>query len=389
MGVDAPPGVVTASPVTFTARDGAPLAGTLRQPDGPPRAALVVNGGTGIPHRFYGRFAAHAAGRGVAVLTWDYRGIGASAPPSLKGYRARYRDWGQRDVPAAIGWLRERFPDVPLVAVGHSTGGQQLGLAPNVDEVAAAVFVAVSTGYWRGMPRLYGLMTRALFATYRPVTSGLFGYVPARAIGWGENLPVGVAREWAAWYREPDYMASAFDGTGRRPTPDGEPFGPTHFDRAAFPIRAYCFPDDPISTAANVPPMLGLYDRAEIETVWTAPTDLGRARDRPLGLFPLRRRPPAVGRRARLAAGVRQRDGREVTEPEPRWRVGTPPSPRLSWTPPCSSCSAPPATWPPSSCSRPSTTSPRETTSPVPRPCWASVAPTGTTRSSRTPRSTR
>ena len=283
----ASPGAPTrdAMPVAFAARDGAPLAGTLHEPDGPPRAALVVNGGTGIPHRFYGRFAAHAAGRGFAVLTYDYRGVGASAPPSLKGYRARYRDWGQRDVPAAIDWLADRFPGLPLGAVGHSAGGQQLGLADNVGTVGAAVFVTVSTGYWRGMPGLYPWLTLAIWKLYLPLASRLVGYAPARAIGWGEDLPAGVAREWGAWCLEPDYMASAFDGTGRRPTPDGGPFGPTHFDRADFPIRAYCFPDDPISTKANVPPMLALYDRAEIETVWTAPRDLGVPEIGHLGFF--------------------------------------------------------------------------------------------------------
>lgn len=272
-------------PVAFSARDGAPLAGTLYEPDGAPRAALVLNGGTGVPHRFYGRFATHAAGRGFAVLTYDYRGVGASAPPSLKGYQARYRDWGQRDIPAAIDWLADRYPDLPLVTVGHSAGGQQLGLASNVDRVAAAVFVAVSTGYWRGMPARYQWLTLAIWKAYLPLASRLMGYAPARAIGWGEDLPAGVAREWGAWCLEPDYMASTFDGTGRRPTPDGAPFGPTFFDRADFPIRAYTVSDDPISTPANVPPMMALYDRAEIETVHTRPVDLGVPAVGHLGFF--------------------------------------------------------------------------------------------------------
>ena len=271
--------------VTFPALDGAPLAGTLRQPDGAPAAALLVNSGTGIPRRFYGRFADRAAGRGLATLTYDYRGVGGSAPASLRGYRARYRDWGQLDVPGAIDWLAERYPGLPLVAVGHSTGGQQLGLAPNVGRVAAAVFVAVSTGYWRGMPAAYKWLTLGIWRAYLPLASRLMGYAPARAIGWGEDLPAGVAREWGAWCLEPDYMASTFDGTGSRPTPDGAPFGPTFFDRAAFPVRAYYASDDPISTPANVPPMLALYDRAEIETRWVRPAELGVPEIGHLGFF--------------------------------------------------------------------------------------------------------
>ena len=272
------------NPVTVETADGVTLGGAVHEPDGPPRAALLIAGGTGIPARFYGRFAAHAAGRGLAALTFDYRGVGASAPPSLRGSEIRYRHWGQRDIPAAIDWLGERYPDVPVVYVGHSAGGQQLGLAPNVGRLRAAVLVAVSTGYWRGMPTAYKWLTLAIWKGYLPLASRLVGYAPAKAIGWGENLPSGVAREWAAWSLRPEYMAAFFDGAGR-PTTDGDRFGPVHFDDAAFPVRAYTPTDDPIATRANVPPMLALYDRAEIETRWIEPADLGVAEVGHLGFF--------------------------------------------------------------------------------------------------------
>ena len=271
--------------VAFEARDGALLAGSLFEAEGPPRAALLLNSGTGIPRRFYARFAQHAAAQGFATLTFDYRGIGGSAPPSLRGYEANYRDWGQRDIPGAIDWLSQQYPDLPLVALGHSTGGQQLGLAPNVERVRAAVFVAVSTGYWRGMPPFYRVLSLGLWRLYVPLASRLYGYAPAKKIQWGENLPVGVAREWGAWCQEPDYMAAFFDETGRRPTLDGTPFGSTHFEDACFPIRAYYATDDPIATPANVPPMLNLYRCSTAEARWVTPDDLGVAEIGHLGFF--------------------------------------------------------------------------------------------------------
>ena len=173
---------------------------------------------------------------------------------------------------------------MPLVVVGHSTGGQQLGLAPNVGRVRAAVFVAVSTGYWRGMPAALKWLSLGIWKAYLPLASRLLGYAPARAIGWGEDLPAGVAREWGAWCLEPRYMAAFFDGAGR-PTPDGDPFGPVHFDEAAFPIRNYVPVDDPIATRANVPPMRALYDRADVETRWVEPADLGVGEVGHLGFF--------------------------------------------------------------------------------------------------------
>ncbi len=271
--------------VRLTALDGVQLAGTLFEPEEAPHTALLINSGTGIPQRFYARLARHAATRGFVTLTYDYRGIGGSAPESLRGYEARYRDWGQRDVPGAINWLSERYPTLPLTVIGHSTGGQQLGLAQNIEQVRAAAFVAVSTGYWRGMPLHYKLLSFGLWKLYMPLASRLYGYAPAKKIRWGENLPTGVAQEWGAWCMEPDYLAAYFDDGGRRTPLDGMPFGPTHFDKATFPIRAYCFTDDPIATPANVPPLLKLYEQATVETHWVMPESLNVSEIGHLGFF--------------------------------------------------------------------------------------------------------
>lgn len=270
--------------VVFSALDNTSLVGSLFKPSKDPHTALLINSGTGIPRRFYTRFARYAAEQGFVVLTYDYRGIGDSAPQSLRGYEARYRDWGQQDVPGAIACLTTRYPSLPLVVVGHSTGGQQLGLAENVGRVRAAVFVAVSTGYWRGMPMYYKWLTLALWKLYLPLASRLYGYAPARKIRWGENLPLGVAREWGAWCLEPDYMAAYFED-GRLQPQDGKLFGPVHFSDAKFPIRAYCFEDDPIASKANVGPMMSLFKAAEIETKWMGPEELGVAEIGHLGFF--------------------------------------------------------------------------------------------------------
>lgn len=278
----APP--TTGDVVELQALDGVRLEGSFFEPASA-RATLLVGSGTGIPRRFYARFARAAAARGFATLTFDYRGVGGSAPPTLRGFEARYRDIGQQDIPGAIDWLAGRYPDLPLVHVGHSAGGQQLGLAPNVGRVRAAVFVAVSTGYWRGMPPVYRYLTLGLFRGYIPLASRLYGYAPAKKIGWGENLPVGMAREWGAWCLQPEYLAAFFDEGGRLPTPDGAPFGPVHYHAAAFPLLAYAFTDDPIATRANVPPMLSLYREAAVETRWVAPADLGHDAIGHLGFF--------------------------------------------------------------------------------------------------------
>ena len=278
------------SDLKFQALDGFELTGTAFESEEEPHSILLINSGTGIPRQFYRRYAQHAAERGFAAMTFDYRGIGGSAPKKLRGFKARYRDWGQQDIPGAIEFLTSKYPELPLYVLGHSTGGQQLGLAPNIDKVKASVFVTVSTGYWRGMPAPYKYMVLALMRAYVPVSTRIYGYAPSGKVGWGENLPTNVMREWVAWCKEYEYMAAYFDkddpnGSGWRRSIDGKDFRKTYFDKITFPIRGYYFEDDSISTRANVPPMLKLFDKTEVEERWYKPSDLGKKKIDHLGFF--------------------------------------------------------------------------------------------------------
>jgi predicted alpha/beta hydrolase len=271
--------------VTFAGLDGYPLEGSLYGQPHTAHTALLMNSATGIPRGFYRRFCQRAAELGFLVLSYDYRGIGGSAPPSLRKCDAVYRDWGQLDLPAALDFLQAEAPELPLVAVGHSTGGQQLGLSDRVSTVRAALFVAVSTGYWRGMPGFMRWQNLALWRLFAPVCTRVLGYFPSRLFGLGENLPVGVAREWGDWCLQPDYMAAYFDETGRYTPRDGRPFGPQHFEDARFPVRSVNFEDDPISSKKNVPPLLAMYTRATIDVQWHHPKSFNTQSVGHLGFF--------------------------------------------------------------------------------------------------------
>lgn len=80
--------------LTLTAADGYTLTAHRFSPAGPARANLVMAGATAVPQKFYRRFAEFARQQGYDTLTLDYRGIGQSAPKSLRGFRMDYLDWG-------------------------------------------------------------------------------------------------------------------------------------------------------------------------------------------------------------------------------------------------------------------------------------------------------
>lgn len=191
--------------IEFAALDGYRLAATLYRPDGAARAAVVIAPATAVRRGYYAKFAAYLAGRGAAVLTFDYRGIGGSAPADLRGFHAPMRDWGLRDMPAAIDTLRALVPARPLMLVGHSFGGQALALTDRNAHVVRALMVAAMTGYWRNFAGLESY--RVLMMTHGPgrLLAMAFGYLPGR-VGLGENLPRSTFEEWMRWCRHPDYF---------------------------------------------------------------------------------------------------------------------------------------------------------------------------------------
>ena len=150
---------VFADDIIVPAADRYPLGATLFLPRTGKRShAVLINSATAVPRRVYTGFAGYLARRGCAVLTYDYRGTGDSRqkavtgynqPRSLVGFKASMSDWAELDVTAAVSWMRERYSTLPLAYVGHSFGGQALGLIANNGEISRAAFVASQAATWR------------------------------------------------------------------------------------------------------------------------------------------------------------------------------------------------------------------------------------------------
>jgi predicted alpha/beta hydrolase len=180
----------------LVAKDGVRLAATLHAPVGEPKAALQINAGTGIKRQFYRNFATYLAARGYAVLTFDMRGMGESLHEPLARCKATMYDWAQQDMPAALDWLAQRYPNLPRFALGHCLGAQLTGLMPNHELLDGLVFVFAPKGdLYEGS--LKGKVLGTLFmGIYMPLTIPLFGYARVSSLLPAENLPAGVARDW-------------------------------------------------------------------------------------------------------------------------------------------------------------------------------------------------
>ena len=258
---------------TFPARDGYPLAATVFAPAGAPSRVVLINSATAVPRKIYRGFAAYLAAQGFAALTYDYRGIGGSRPPSLKGFEARMRDWAALDAAAAIDHVRGVWPASPLCVVGHSFGGQTLGLVPNNTEVTRALFVAAQAGYWRmfSAPEKY-----RVYAMMRLIGSPIahaMGYVPGK-LGIGEDLPRDVFLEWTDWVTRRRYF---FDDQSLEAL--------ANFPNYRGALRAICLTDDPWATAAAVNLLCAGYTGTTPERTDINPRDVGAAKIGHFGFF--------------------------------------------------------------------------------------------------------
>jgi predicted alpha/beta hydrolase len=190
--------------VTLSTADGYPIVGLRYPAYGPPRANLIVAGGTGVPQGYYRRFARFAAASGYTTMTLDYRGIGLSAPASLRDFRMDYVDWGRQDLAAAVDAMSS--PDLPLYMVAHSSGGHAFGLLPNHDKVAGFYTFGTGAGWHGWMPRLERIKVLAMWHLLGPLLTRWKGYLSWSLLGMGEDLPLDFYHQWKRWCSYPNYF---------------------------------------------------------------------------------------------------------------------------------------------------------------------------------------
>jgi predicted alpha/beta hydrolase len=257
---------ISGEPVELTCADGVRLKGHfMGASGGTPGLPVLLSPATGVRQRFYLRFAQWLAAQGHDVLVFDYRGIGLSLHGPLKDCRASLQEWGQQDQVAALDWLVQRTGAPQVLLIGHSAGGQMMGLLPNHPLVARVVGVAISSGWFAGMSPSYALVARSVLRGAIPLGIRLKGYAPCSAFGLGEDLPSQVALQWGQWCAAGGYATNA---THESPTQD------FHAD-IRCPITVFHATDDNIATPKTVADLLRTFPAAPSVTHLLKPADHG------------------------------------------------------------------------------------------------------------------
>jgi predicted alpha/beta hydrolase len=272
---------VTAQPAAFRLRcaDGRELFAHWCAAD-EPRAVMMISPATGFPQTFYFKLALYAAERGYDVLIYDYRGMGLSAPADLAAETTRMSDWGLLDMRTALTVAAERARGLPVVTLGHSIGGQFLGLLKNHELARAHVQIATSVGYWRWERAPFKYLAWWFWRVHGPLMLALKGYIPTGG-GWsGLPLPRGVYEEWRRWCLRPDHFG-----------PDLHTYlSDNCFKEIRAPLLTVGFTDDPIATPRTVAAINEFFPNARRELRWYSPADTGSRRIGHEGFFSARHR---------------------------------------------------------------------------------------------------
>jgi predicted alpha/beta hydrolase len=271
-------GLAPTSEALVLTADGSPLAVTTFGDATSARAGVLIVPAMGVDQRYYAPFASWLADQGYFVVSFDYRGMGGSRPErfrrSLRGFEADVVTWATRDVPAMVDFVARETAGRPLLWVGHSLGGQILGLVPNRDRVRAMLTVACGSGYWReNSVRLRAYVWWLWFVTV-PLAIRLFGYFPGRRLKKIGDLPAGVMRQWRRWCLDREYVVGAQGEAARR-----------DYAAVTMPILSLSFTDDEYMSARNIESIHGFYAAAPREMRRLDPRDIGEKRIGHFGFF--------------------------------------------------------------------------------------------------------
>lgn len=237
-------------------------------------AQVILAGAMGVPQYHYEKVARFLNQQGLTVITFDYYGMGASLDRPLRQCRTNMIEWGQLDAEAVIRFAKQQHPELPLNWIGHSVGGQLLGMIPGVNQLDQIITMASGNGYWRRNAPPTRYKAWLLWHLIAPTLVPLAGCFPGRRLGMVGDLPGPVMQQWRRWCLNPDY-AVGVEGAAMR----------AGYAQVRVPIQALAFTDDEMMSRHNVESLHAFYSQAPVELTFLSPAALGEQRVGHLGWF--------------------------------------------------------------------------------------------------------
>ena len=230
-------------------KDGRIICATCFHPLESNGKNIIVAPAANLTQREYRSFAVYFQQLGYNVFTFDYRGVGDSAPNQLKGFDARLQQWAVQDTDAVIRYVKTSFPTKELIYIGHGIGGELIGLAQASQYINKLVLASSSLSCkrlwsWKGQMRI------TLLNAIGRISNKWLGYFPGNRLGLARNLPNGVVNEWADWCDKPNGLFDVF--------PDN------NYRKLNIPLFAFSFSNDWKTPEKGVQGLLSYFSSASI-----------------------------------------------------------------------------------------------------------------------------
>jgi predicted alpha/beta hydrolase len=252
---------VAVLPIKIITEDNFSLHATYYQPENSLAEIILIGSALGIRQEYYRSFARFLAAEGYPVYTFDYRGVGKSAPVALKHSAVSLQQWGTYDLEAMIKHIRSQYPHAKLSYIGHSLSGQLLSLTRESRHIAKVILIAAQHVSWRLWPVHLRFGYAFLVYFLVPLISQTTGYYPGKILKVFRDLPRSVALEWAGWSRCPEGMFGFHSDE------------PLH--RMRVPVLSIGFSDDAIAPARSIKAFVKKFSRAALTHWQYNPGELG------------------------------------------------------------------------------------------------------------------
>lgn len=222
---------------------------------------LIIASAAGVLQSFYQKLAMFFQSNGVSVITFDYSGVGKSLQGNIKKENSSLSKWGNRDLEAVIKYTIVTYPHHKIILLGHSIGGQLIGLAPSSYMAEKIILVAAQSGYWKFWKGVSKIRMWANWHLLVPILTKGFGYLPSKKFSRMECLPKNVAEEWAKWCRSSEYLFDSFS------------HNKLYFDRIKCKLTSISIDDDFLASKKSVEWLTAKFENARVKRLHLFPKD--------------------------------------------------------------------------------------------------------------------
>jgi predicted alpha/beta hydrolase len=241
-------------------RDGKKLMLTVYRPEKENSSVVVIGPSAFCTQEVYRELALYFKELHYTVVSFDYRGTGASAGKNLRGNTDRLHQWARLDLDAVLLFVKNAHPEKELIFLAHGISGELSGLAAASQYINRLVLINSALTCSMLWP-LKGRIRKAAVKAAMPVLQFFFGHAFASRLLSLPRLPKGVISEWFNWCNHSNGVFDVF--------PD------SNYRKLQVPLLSLSYTDDFNSPQRAVATLLSHFSNAAITWFHTQPADHG------------------------------------------------------------------------------------------------------------------